>query len=69
MKILQVQCLPGVCMKALVEALVEALGRFSSQDLVSSAPAAGLFLTILSASFFWDAHRKFLYEDLVSSSI
>ena len=46
-KILQMPCLTGAFMKA-QDLVREALGRFLSQDLVSSAPAAaGPFMTIL----------------------
>ena len=65
-KILQMPCLRGACMKA----LVEALGRFLYQDLVRSAPAAaGPFLTILWHSFrvlAWRSWSSFFSHVLVT---
>ena len=42
------------------------------ETLLKGGPCIKILKTLCigaSIKFFWDAHRKFLYEDLVSSSI
>ena len=64
--ILQMPRLTAACMKALVGGSWEVLVSRSCKLRSSSSRP---FYDDLVSLFFWDAHRKFLHEDFVSSSV